>query len=1048
MKKGFTILEIILACAIMSILLVTLSSMIKTNGKVFTVALNEKVAYDNLRNIENFIVDRLKNAEELEILGELPDTLAEGYNYIYSDGGDVYYIHDRSLPIEITDSSNELFEIVFKKIEPKLLDIDINAINISDNSKNTRLNLSNLTDGTEITGLESGNIVKFVTNIIDQGPYITYFSFRSSDNGNPHNWILNEYVAEIDQTGLQINVTVDEEFDLTSLIPYVIHDGDEITFETTTSQEGSGSALDFSNIVYATVKKPTGEKTYEINVNQKSVPKLISFGFKAIDNNGETPYIGQTVTTDRIGYINQKSREVMVTIDNIGASNRNLVPYFEIEGDFIEIDGKRLYPGDKMPFNFNQGRTFTKYEYATSNPSASDKIKNEAGTAVYANEYVNLKPTMVKVYALAADGVTLRSRSYEVYVSPYGYSLYLAVKDTSNNVYTAWIDQEKLKIYLPTKSGTALTNGKFLTRYAGDDSSVKDTYGPYWNIFDKVQDNQGLVEYTSVDNISTRTYDTLNNYNNFVYDKVYDDRNSGKKLHKDDIEQMDKFYDIVYQQAGVFKFFYENTLAKNRYLYKEKIEAEIIQPTSGYALSTVGNGNTSQMGQINITLPQNEYQENMVASFSFMGKETTTSMTDKSKISQMSEVTENNLQEGKIVEYYLKSEIADIYYRYKFNVIESAAPTIELLNKSLNISGSGENKTLSIQEYLYIKGINRDEKTDGTEYRWYFVSEDNKDKVGTEKGVILSCTTKDFKIEDYKEQFLGKGYVYGAVRTRSDTYEVDGVEYGGVYTNWAYTDSVEVDYGTSLVIVPEYGIFAGNEGDDAINMNGIYMDYFDSNDTYSMRSNGGIILPVRYIYTARTLYLDYIKNWVDSFNNATYRARVVKRTTPEIEVMSTPDYTEYMEKSIEILKKRGDVYEVSNKATIDINKGTVDGNVDNLKDWIIAKDIDITGTSTTSPKSVYGIKSDGGTINWDSGYLHNTATSTKPIILYQPNGGTINISTDFYYDKNYIFIYAPNSTVNINSGTIYANINIIAKQVNSTTIYPRLNELEKIILPQ
>ncbi|MFV0504343.1 MAG: PilW family protein [Lachnospirales bacterium] len=1082
MKKGLTLIEILVASGITLVLILIVSSFLSLNFTSLEGVTNTKLANDNLKNVETFIVNSISNAEELEILADVPTEFAPTYSYIYSKDSIVYYVAPGKTPVEMTVSDKEEFEVVFTKVMADTLKLNVNSLNISKRGKETEINLKNFAEDSEITGESTSHVITYISNLPEDEALITEFSFRVEDNANPKDWIQSKYIGVIDQSAQTIEVIVDQEAGIENLVPYVVHSGSELTYDVPMSDNG---ALNFTGIVNATVEGSTSSKTYTITVIKKFLPTLTRFDFNALDNNewpggntslDATSKIAADQTRNLKGRILENTREVMVSIDSLEASNKKLIPDFDIQGEYITIEGVEgtYRPGDKVAVDFNPGRTFSKLEYATSTKDTEIKVFDNSYNVVgvYKNEYTHLEPTILTVYATAADGVTMRSRTYEVYVSPYGYGIELERKRSSEvtgeTYFSAWIDQRNLLVYMPAVGSGH--NNRFFAKYYGDRSLLKKgtTAGESYYRFRKkdgsgnydwyASDGTEWVENTGNDrgNAIGEWIDYFNVYNTKVYDKVYD----GRYVGIDDKHEMDKLYGTAFQDAGMFKFHYENTLIQNRYLYKKKVSAEIIQPSTGYTSGYIGNGNESQMGQINLTFPANEYLKDMVASMTYMGEKVGAYYGNKSTSEQKSEITENDIgpDGDDIKEYYVKSQVNNKNHRYKFNVNISDPPTFSLNNINLIDKGRGESRKLSVRAgHTYTAGINRPEEENGLEYKWYYVPEYRKDRVGTDQGMLLSCTSDVFKVDDYKYDFLGKGYVYAAVRSKSETYTVsdNGEVFGGVYTNWVYTKSKEVNYGVELKIKPEFRVLGMNRNPNEVSVD-IAHSYLGVDRYYTLWSNARIKTMLYESEKPGYVNIHSANYWMDKEegNNLLLTERYTHFYGAYRWNEDALGYGLKLNKSIGVVALFGELYDVGDgDLDIDLSKGLVNGSKSNVKQWISGKNVNFRGGYITQPDTsgVFGVRSvNGGTVNWDiTADAFYAGSKKEPIIIYQPDGGTINITANLYgFDWNDInlFIYAPKSNVNINSVNFCPRASVIGGKV--TILYDRIKKLDEFYLPQ
>ncbi len=967
MRKGLTLIEILISMVIVSILIATLVNIHRINFTVFTSISEDKIAIDNLRNIEEIIARKINNAETMEILENIPQSFEQDYNYIYSDVGEVYHVDENGYVSEITDNSEEIFETTFTKNSSKVLDLEVDAIK-SGNKKTLDIQLKNLRNNAEILGVETSNVIKYTTNLsekISSDVTLESFVFKRDENDEVGSniWPQDEYVGIIDEDNREVVVTVDYQVNISSLKPTVEHTGDEEFYNDISI---GNNYFSFNNNVSLKIRNNQGlsiaEKEYDIIVRQVNQPRLNNFYFEKSINN---------LNDDRIGFINQSVGEVYITVHE-SSSIGNLIPSFDIIGDYVEIEGQRLNEGDLQNFDFTN-------------------------------------PVNLSVYEYMADGITKNKRLYTIYVTSEPYLSEIFFEDENGVIFVGEVDEDNLNVVLPTHYDDDVY---FYSNYSGNKVELKGT--------------EGLI-------LPINVTKTLANVENKSTQIIKSDKINKGDFDKEETivvsnEISEKEYNIILMDTILWNLYYENTGSNNPYLYKDKVNAVINHGDSQRA-----------RGEIVVTMPQNEYLEEMKATFNYLGDSAKagTNINDNFlNNNQISNFTKTNINELTVygidgLYKYLVGFVPfedEITKFYDFKLEISELPRIELIDTKLEMILDEYDEVLSVSNYNYIQGENREEKSNSTEYKWYYVTEEESDKVGTGKGIILDCDTKDFKIKDYENQFIGAGYVYAGVRTRSETYEVNNVEYGGVYTEWVYTEGYEVDY-NGLSIVPYYTIFGANTEGVSINISQINMN---KNDNIVVHSNSDI----KFDYNALNgvLNVSYVGEAESSHNNIGSDVIIEKVDEP----IETPNYHQFMEESIDLV---GDNVYSSNNININLTKETVDGEEDNVKTWIEGENIYIEGSGKFIEKA-QGIKSNGGLIQWNA-TARGIGTKEYPLVIYQEGGGTININGKFNND-NYVFIYAPDSTVNI-TDTFTANASIIAKNLNVTDLF-KITHLTRINL--
>ncbi len=1075
MKKGFTLVEILIVIIISSMLIFTLSLLFIKNFSIFGFITYEKGVNDHLRNVENIIYDAVSNSEELQLLDNIPASFEDDYNYIYSKDGEVYYRKKFSNEINITENAEEKFEIFFTKKSNEVLSVAITPVIKSNHSKKTEIRLRNKVTEIQLESNTTTNAIKFASNLPEVLEVeITKFDFEKSKNDNTDFWTLDVYKGTIDKDNNVITVLVDDEVDISKLKPTVKHDGDETIKLNGVAEENQ--QLDCRNIIYAEVSKNGTSRKYEVVVMKKGIPQIVEFGFRAIDNthvvggdNSIIPLSGiktnadgfnngyrdgtvePVLGKDKMGYIQEDTKEIFVSLDTIQGANQELVPYLKIKGDSIKI-GDNIVNGtptsidgiSEVVFNykvdFNPERTFTSYETAENMDKGNLFEPVVSGTN---NQFINLKPQTVTVYESMADGTTKRMRDYKVYVSPYGYAGSVEkVDEYENRIFKGYVDEENLQIYLPFKVNGG--NIKFKITHVGNMATLYGRHlNDYWyktDFNDNKEVSEGsftrtispLIDYTSIK--------TLNVYNQDVYD-----RNNYIGMTNDDQYEMDKIYEVKYQDSGIFEFTYENTGVQNKYLYQDKVEAEIIH---GGTQDENTLGNSSPEGEINITFPKNEYLDDMVATVTYMGEQVGNINSSGEKILQQSEVTENNIAsyntnseeyDIKLKEYYVKSEVKtfsvwtwkyDYFYnRYKFNIIESPSPEIEFKNgnSDLIVDGSGNDAILEMPYYDYIKGVNRKEDTSLTEYRWCFVS--NADDVKTGKTEVdFNYNGAIFDIQNYYDKIPNNGYIYGEIVARSETYTVDEEVYGGVRTEPIYTEKYEIIKEVDEVINLDYMIFANNVNITASSVGG-GSGTIHANEKLYIRAGGDI--PKKTLQTANEL--DYKNTW----SNSTVIAH------NKVEEVNTETLFNEITKKIESRINNSSVRDEGSK-TITIGNSIWGNNIDIsdiTQDWI--KSNHITLNSADSLKSGTHILNVAAEKIKIKSSLNELAPSNQGAIIYHKGESILDISGTINTFEGLIF--APKATVKITAGMSNFKGAIYAEEVIiDTDREARMEQIEKI----
>ncbi|MBP2027366.1 prepilin-type N-terminal cleavage/methylation domain-containing protein [Acetoanaerobium pronyense] len=90
-KKGFTLIEVLVTIGILGILISVLYNIIFFQINAFNKSDRQSVAQSDVRYISDFITNELRFAKDIEILGNKSDIDSYEYKYIYIENGDVFH---------------------------------------------------------------------------------------------------------------------------------------------------------------------------------------------------------------------------------------------------------------------------------------------------------------------------------------------------------------------------------------------------------------------------------------------------------------------------------------------------------------------------------------------------------------------------------------------------------------------------------------------------------------------------------------------------------------------------------------------------------------------------------------------------------------------------------------------------------------------------------------------------------------------------------------------------------------------------------------------
>ena len=164
-SKGFTLIELIIVMAIMSIVLTLGFSMLLNGQKTFNMSIDKTDVQSDIRMAADFITKELRNVQAISVSNTQPAS-TPSENYIYADSADQkmkYWAASAANPVDKTDAFIQLttdLTFALKKVNDKyMISFTINGSKgTTSYSIQSEVLLNNITSAT--TG--TGRVVSFV----------------------------------------------------------------------------------------------------------------------------------------------------------------------------------------------------------------------------------------------------------------------------------------------------------------------------------------------------------------------------------------------------------------------------------------------------------------------------------------------------------------------------------------------------------------------------------------------------------------------------------------------------------------------------------------------------------------------------------------------------------------------------------------------------------------------------------------------------------------------------------------------------------------------
>lgn len=284
-KKAFTLLEIIVSVACMSMLVIVMYQIINSTVMYTVSGVSNVKAQDEIKQITEELRINIANATELYILNEPPTVKDDTYQYFYVSEGVIYYYNSEEIAIDVSDSV--LNNIKFEAAEgSKILKYSVSAKQRSvDKTSNSSIYIAGLTDvinkPKNIMGsANTGSCIMFRVN--SDKAEITSFVLGNTENtsllvpiqGIMQNEVIDLYVPKSDIKKYKPTVTFvgDRVFisgEKISDLNRVLTIPENECAEELSAYELEKKEVDFSNPVYYYVIANENVREYKVRLMEK-----------------------------------------------------------------------------------------------------------------------------------------------------------------------------------------------------------------------------------------------------------------------------------------------------------------------------------------------------------------------------------------------------------------------------------------------------------------------------------------------------------------------------------------------------------------------------------------------------------------------------------------------------------------------------------------------------------------------------------------------------------------------------------------------------------
>lgn len=273
-RKGFSLMEMILVCAILSVVLATFSSVMVSSSKVYNKSTNFAYIQNQSLIFQRLMTNQVGVSSAVQILEAVPTTFDENTNYIYLDESDnIIKVKKEDEEVEeLFHTENIEQNVQFTKKDDSNISVVLTLTRRTDSYNNKfGINVLNAEKNGGVSGTV-GNCLAYT--FADEEPFITRFDFKKDENGE---LLTTDAIGTIDQTTGEISVRVTTD-NITSLKASVDIVGDTLKVYSengTLFDISNPIAIDYTNPVDFYVFAGSNIKKYTVTVEpEESIPQV------------------------------------------------------------------------------------------------------------------------------------------------------------------------------------------------------------------------------------------------------------------------------------------------------------------------------------------------------------------------------------------------------------------------------------------------------------------------------------------------------------------------------------------------------------------------------------------------------------------------------------------------------------------------------------------------------------------------------------------------------------------------------------------------------